>query len=120
MWSHFYAVGGWGMHPVTLFGFLLIAANVLYVLRPEPRYLRLAVALGVVTFGAGMLGTATGICTSALYLDHIEPAMQLQIFALGIQESLHDLVLALILIVVACLVTAVGALRVPRAEPHPR
>jgi len=39
----------------------------------------------------------------------------LSIFALGIEESLHDLVLSLILVVVAGLVIAAGTLRAPRA-----
>jgi hypothetical protein len=116
MWSDYYAAGGWGMHPVSLFGFLLVAASVLYVLRPSARYRRLVSALGVVTFAAGLLGTATGISTSAHYIERVEPIKQLEIFALGIDESLHNVVLALVLVVIAGLITAVGSLR-PQAGP---
>ncbi len=115
MLSEFYVEGGWGMHPVTLFGFLLVAASVAALLKPESQYRRLLAPLGVATLGAGLLGTATGICASAHYLAKVEPSKQVEIFALGIQESLHNLVLSLILIVVASLIAAVTVLKSPRA-----
>jgi hypothetical protein len=119
MWSNFYAAGGWAMHPVSVFGFLLIAASVLSVQRRDSKYQRLAVVLGVVTLSAGLLGTASGICASAHYLDQVPAARQLEIFALGIEESMHDVILALVLVVVAGLVAAVGALRGPAASGAP-
>jgi hypothetical protein len=111
MWSNFYAAGGWGMHPTSFFGFLLVAASVLYALRQGERFRRLVVVLGVVTFAAGLLGTSVGACNSFLYISHVEQAEQLRMLALGFEESLHNLVLALILIVVAGLFAAVGLLR---------
>jgi hypothetical protein len=111
MWSNFFAAGGWGMYPTMLFGFFLLATTVLQALRPEPRYQRLVNALGIATFAAGLLGTTVGICNSAHYLDKVPAADQLKIFALGCEESLHNLVLALILIVLAALVTAVSSIR---------
>jgi hypothetical protein len=94
-----------------LFGFLLLATTVLLALRPEPRFQRLVNALGVATFASGLLGTTIGICNSAHYLGKVPPEEQLKIFALGCQESLHNLVLALIIIVLAALVTAASAVR---------
>lgn len=111
MWSDYYAAGGWGMHPVSVFGFLLIGASVLYVLRPESKYRRLVSALGVVTFSAGLLGTATGISASAHYIEHVEAVKQFETFTLGIDESLHNVVLALVLVVISGLIMAVGAMR---------
>ena len=35
MWSNFYTAGGWGMHPTSVFGFLLLAAAALAALRPS-------------------------------------------------------------------------------------
>jgi len=116
MLSEFYVAGGWGMYPVTIFGFLLVAASVLYVLRPHAKHRKLVGTMGVVTFASGLLGTATGICASARYLEKVEPVRQVQIFALGIEESLHVVVLALILVVIAGLLTAVGSIR-PQATP---
>lgn len=111
MWSNFFAAGGWGMYPTMVFGFLLLATTVLHALRPEPRFQRLTVALGIATFASSLLGTAVGICNSARYLEQVPPAEQLKTLALGCEESLHNLVLGLILIVLAALITAVSAAR---------
>jgi hypothetical protein len=111
MWSDFYAAGGWGMYPVTLFGFLLLAASLLYTLRPAEKNARIALLLGVLTFSAGLLGTAVGVCTSAHYIPQVPLDKQLQTLALGCEESLHNLVLALILVILAGILTAAGMLR---------
>jgi hypothetical protein len=108
---HFYVAGGWPMLPVSVFGFFLVAVSVLYALRPSARSARLAVTLGIATWAAGLLGTATGICLSARYIGHVVVGKQLEIFALGIEESLHNVVLALVLVVIACAIFAVGAAR---------
>jgi hypothetical protein len=111
MWSNFFAAGGWGMYPTMLFGFLLLATTVLHALRPEPRFQRLTGALGIVTFASGLLGTAVGICNSAHYLDQVPPQDQLKIFAMGCEESLHNLVLGLIIVILAALITAASSIR---------
>ena len=111
MWSDFFAAGGWGMYPTSLFGFLMIAASLLYARRPAPKTAQLALLLGVITFSAGVLGTAVGVCTSAHYIPQVPYEKQLQTLALGCEESLHNLVLALILVVVAGLIGAAGAFR---------
>jgi hypothetical protein len=109
----FYEAGGWGMHPVAIFGFLLVAASVLYLLRPEAKFRQLVTTLGMITFASGLLGTVTGIRNSARYLEQVEPAKQLQIFALGIEESLHVVILSLVIVIIAGLLAAVGTLRAP-------
>ena len=107
----FYVAGGWGMFPVSAFGFLLIAATVLHLLRPKATYGRLIASLGVLTFAMGLLGAATGITATAHYLQRVEPAQQIAIFALGIDESLHNVVLALLFVILAALVSAFQAFR---------
>lgn len=109
--SDYFIAGGIGMYPTALFGLLLLAACVLHVLGPEPRRARLALTLGVVTFASGLLGTFVGMCTSARFIPQVPKADQLQILALGCEESLHNVVLALLLVVVAGLLASVGALR---------
>ena len=111
MWSNFFGAGGWGMYPTTVFGFLLLAAIGLDALRAEPRYRRIISALMVTVFASGLLGTSVGICKSAHDLGRVPVEKQLQTFALGCEESLHNLVLALIILVIANLVAAVVALR---------
>lgn len=111
MWTNFYTNGGWGMHPISVFGFLLMVASVLYVLRPESRRGKLVALLGGVTLMAGLLGTSVGICNSAHYLPQVAAAKQLEILALGCEESLHNLVFALLIVVIASIVAAAGLLR---------
>lgn len=111
MWSNFFTAGGWGMYPTMLFGFLLLATTVLHALRPEPRFQRLTGSLGIATIAAGLLGTVVGICNSAHYIDQVPPADQFMTFVTGCEESLHNLVLALIIIVLSALVAAASAVR---------
>jgi hypothetical protein len=111
MWQNFYAAGGWGMYPTSLFGFLSIGASALYALRLERRFARLAGALAGLTLAAGLLGATVGICNSAHYITEVPKTEQLQILALGFEESLHDLVLALILAILGGLVAVLGLLR---------
>lgn len=111
MWKDFFVAGGFGMYPVSIFGFLLVAACVLYAIRPDRRAARLALTLGLLTFASGLLGMFTGMCNSALYIPQVAKPEQLEILALGFQESMHNVVLSLILVNVAGLVAAVGAWR---------
>ena len=111
MWSHFFEAGGFGMYPTILFGFLLLALTALHAMRPAPRFQRTINALGVVTFASGLLGTVVGICNSAHYLDQVPPDKQFMMFVMGCEESLHNLVLALIIVVLAALITAVSSVR---------
>jgi len=111
MWSNFYAAGGWGMHPTTIFGFLMIASCVLYALKPQKKVMRLAITLGLLTLAAGLLGTFTGICNSAFYIQKVAKADQVEILALGVEESLHNAILSLILFVVGGLIGGVGIVR---------
>jgi hypothetical protein len=111
MWDNFFKAGGWGMYPVMVFGFFLLATAVLHALRPEPRFQRLVNTLGILTITAGLLGTAVGICNSAHYLGQVSREEQLQTLAAGCEESLHILVLSLMIIAIAGLITAVSTIR---------
>lgn len=111
MWENFFKAGGWGMYPVMVFGFLLLAVTVLHALRPEPRFQRLVNTLGILTITAGLLGTTVGICNSAHYIGQVPREDQLKILAMGCEESLHNLVLALMIIAIAALITAISTIR---------
>ena len=115
MWDTFFHDGGWGMYPTSLFGLLLLASAGLYVLRPERRFVPLVWSLGVATFGAGLLGTSVGIVKSFHYLPQVVPENRLTVGALGCAESLNNLVLGLMLVVVAALIASIGALRAARS-----
>jgi hypothetical protein len=111
MWSNFFAAGGWGMYPTSVLGFFLVAACVLHALRPQPKTGRLALTLGLVTFASGLLGTFVGVCNSAHYIPQVAKGAQLEILALGCEESLHVVVLSLLMVVLGGLVASVGTLR---------
>jgi hypothetical protein len=114
----FFKSGGYAMVPILIFGFLLIAASGLYLLRPERRLAPLIWSTGALTAGMGLLGFFLGVRLSLRYIWQVEPADQLKIAAAGIAESLNDVILALILVVLGALLAAIGAYRSSRrAQP---
>lgn len=119
MWKDFFRAGGFGMYPTLLLGLFLVASCVLYAIRPDARRARLALTLGVTTFAAGLLGAFSGMATSAHFIPQVPKNEQVEILALGFAESLHDVVLALMIVVVGGLIASVGALRSsPSAAPE--
>lgn len=120
MWTTFFRDGGWGMYPTATFGFLLVASGVLCLLRPERRFVAVVLSLGAATLGSGLLGFTVGVVNSFRYLPRVADVDQrFTIAALGCAESLHNVVLALILIVVTALITVLAAVRAalaPRAD----
>lgn len=118
MMSNFFEAGGWGMYPTTLFGVLLIAVGIAYAAMPERRFVPLLVSMGVVVFGAGVLGCVTGFITTFRYIQKVPAADQHTITLLGISESLNNVVLAFIFIVLSTLIASIGALRLGlKAKP---
>jgi hypothetical protein len=109
--AEFFEAGGWGMYPTTLFGILLLGAGVAYAALPERRFVPLLVSLGVVVFGSGCLGCVTGFVSTFRYIQQVPEAKQSMTTLLGVSESLNNLVLAFIFIVLSTLIASVGALR---------
>lgn len=112
-----FRTGGFGMYPTALFGVLMIVAAAFYARRPERRLVPLQLVLGLTTLFAGSLGVVVGVIKSLQSLSGV-PAGDRFIWLIGLAESLHNLALALGLILLATMVAAVGALRValPRAS----
>lgn len=110
MWENFFAAGGWGMYPVLVIGFFLIASVVLDAIRPRSGG-KLVRVLGVMTFASGLLGTLVGICKTAQWIGRVPPEKQLETLAYGVEESLHVIVLALLIVMIAGVIAVVGALR---------
>lgn len=113
----FFKAGGWGMYPTALFGFFMVMAAVLFLLRPDRRTIPLLVSTGVAAVASGFLSFATGVVNTFRYLEQVDAGDQLLIAAAGTAESLHNVVLALILVVVSALIASVGALRAMRLAP---
>jgi hypothetical protein len=117
MWNDFFRDGGWGMYPTTIFGFLLIAAGALYLFRPESRYAPIVLATGFLTLAAGLLGMFTGLVTTFRYVHQVPQADQFQIALQGTAESTNNMILALILCVIAGILTLGGLVRGLRRSP---
>ncbi len=102
-------LGGWGMYPTLIFGALSIVAAVSYARSPERRRLALVGILSGVTLLAGLLGFTTGLMVSLSAAAGLPN--QGELIALGTFESLNNVGLALMLLVISGLVAAVGAWR---------
>jgi hypothetical protein len=109
--SEFFTAGGFGMYPTLLFGFLLVACSILFMLRPEPRYLAPLVGLGASTSAAGLLGFCTGVMNTLRYLKEVPAEERFLVVAFGCEESLHCVVLGLILLVIAGIFVSIGSVR---------
>src|SRR4051812_9498438 len=106
--GEFFGSGGFGMIPTLLFGVLLVASSILFLLRPDPRYLAALVGLGATTAAAGGLGFCLGLLNVLRYLDRVPREEQFKVVAGACEASLHLPVLALVLLVVAGLFVSIG------------
>jgi hypothetical protein len=112
--GQFFIEGGFGMFPVLLFGCLFVASAVLQALRPDRRLWQLVGWLGAMTAGGGVLGFSMGVINTSRYLEKVPAADQLQISMIGVAESLHNVVLAMVLLVIGAIAASVGGFRVSR------
>jgi hypothetical protein len=115
MWKAFFEAGGWGMYPTATFGFVLVAAGVLFVLRPERRFVPLVLSLALMTLGSGVLSGTVGIVNTLHYVARVPAGERFAVVVLGCAESLHNVVLALIVTVLTGLLSSLAALRAARA-----
>ena len=115
--SDFFVAGGFGMYPTLLAGLCLLFTCVRYARRPEQRHVPLMLALGLFTLLAGGLGFVTGVVSMLEgYTGPLASEGPIVLFH-GIRESLHNVVLALFLAVVASIFASVGAWRFSRRLP---
>ena len=110
--SNAFAAGGFGMYPTLVFGLLLVGTSLRYAATPHARWVPLMVSLGLVTLFAGALGFTTGLIATSQAAGRSDAA---SLAIAGFGESLHNLALAFLLIVMASMAAALGALRVARA-----
>lgn len=113
---------GFGIWPVMVFGAVAAALAASHALRPRPERMPLIVGASLMTLLFGALGTVLGIQMSVRYLDQVADADR-WIFLVGLRESLNNLVAALLVIAVTCLLASLGAYRgrlaaqAPLAQP---
>lgn len=111
--SEAFRLGGWGMWPTMLFGLVMLAVAVLYAIRADQRLSSVVRATAWMTFISGCLGFVTGLIRSCLYISDVSPDDR-YLVVIGFGESLHNIAWALVLIMVAMIITTVGTWRVSR------
>jgi hypothetical protein len=111
----FLTEAGWPIWPVLVFGASALALAISHALKPAPEKLPLIVGFGIATLIVGCLGTVVGIQRSIAGLSEVAPA-QRWIVALGVRESLQDLVAALLFAAASTLATTVGSYRRARGR----
>jgi hypothetical protein len=112
--------GGFGMYPTAAFGLLLIAVAIRYAIKPESRYIPLQVTLALLTLLSGALGFVTGIITSFSAMGGVPgEGSSKWIPLIGAAESLHNVALALALIILGSIAASVGAARIAAGLPRP-
>ena len=111
LWDNFWTQGGFGMYPTMFWGFLLLLAAGLYVLRPQERFLRAVAILACMTLATGAFGTALGFMTAFRYAATVAPELAARSAFYGSAMSLHVVVLALMLVIFGGVITGVGMRR---------
>lgn len=109
---------GLGIFPVMAFGAVAAALAASHALRPRPERMPLIVGASLLTLLFGALGTVLGIQMSVRYLDQVADADR-WIFLVGLRESLNNLVAALLVVAVTCLLASLGAYRGRSAAQGP-
>jgi hypothetical protein len=97
------------MYPTLFFGVLAIGAALWYALGPERPRLVLFCIASAVTLCAGTLGFVTGLMMTLMHSAGMPD--QSALIAQGTFESLNNVGLALVMLILSGIVAAVGASR---------
>ena len=110
--TNFFNEAGVGIWPVTAFGLFTLYMAARYAWRAAPDRLALVLGSGTLTLLAGVLGSVKGFQSA---VEGANGALSMiPIIAIGAREALNNLVLALIMVMVACIVATAGAWRAHR------
>lgn len=105
-----FRIGGWGMYPTTLVGLILLATAALYARQPTMRRLRVIANLRLLTLLTGSLGFVAGVIRSFTHAPE-ETSDVVRLAIIGVGESLANIGLALGMLVIATILTTLGAAR---------
>ena len=111
-----FKLGGWGMFPTLICGVLTVIVSLRYAVKPEKRFVPLLITTNVMTLVAGTLGFVTGLIATSNYIHEVETSKVPLITVIGAGESLHNIALALILMMLAAIAATIGAFRISREE----
>lgn len=118
--TEFFIEGGWGMWPVLVFGMVTLGAAGRFAWRAEIRQLAFLGAMTVTTFGSMFTATWTDMAAVFHNLSERSPSLSDEQFRAmmfgGLMESTRPATLGSVLLTLACLLVAVGALRANQSE----
>ena len=104
---------GWGIWPVLAFGGVALVLSLIYAVKPRRSRYALVVGFSVATVLSGFLGALTGVQNSVRYISRVEDGER-WLFLVGLRESLNNLLLAFVVVTLACLLVTAGAFRAGR------
>lgn len=110
----FFREGGWGMWPILVFGMVTVGAALRFARKPETGQIRFIAAMGLTTLVTTFHATWTDIAAVLGYLgqqEEMAEAQFRQILIVGLKESTRPGTLGGLLLMLACLLVAVGILR---------
>ncbi len=111
MWSQFFNDGGFTMVPILLLGFCLVGASGLDAFRPAAKLRSVMLSLAAVVGTTGTLGFVMAVNTTLRNSLEAGDEVRMKMIIAGVSESANNLVLALVFLVLAALISAVGAFR---------
>ena len=110
-----FRLGGWGMYPTTIIGLVLLAAAIGYLRRPSSRGMRVISNLRLLTLLSSALGFTAGVINTLTHLP--ERFDEAGTHALvGVGESLVNIGAGLFILVLATIITTLGAYRDDRSD----
>ena len=115
--TELFHLGGWGMYPTTIAGLVLVFVSLQFARNPDARRLQVARSLGVLTLLVGVLGFVMGVIRSFTAVPPGDDAGTVALMGTG--ESLANLGLALVALVIGRIATTIGLARgtaTPRAD----
>ena len=121
-----FRLGGWGMYPTTIVGLVLVFMAIQYARDPDRRRMQIVRSLAALTLLTSCLGFVTGVIKSFIAAGGLSASDLGSVVVVGVGESLTNIGLGLVLLVMARILITLGAFRLgpgsearaDLADPH--